>query len=532
MPTSPSTLPGDWNPDSWNNAGMIRGYLLIAALLWAGLTTTQEHGREIYRRGTLAGSSMGTAAIGADAVRLPSSSFACATCHGTHGEGGRESGIDTPPLNWKRLTSPSVSSVTGRRRDAYTSETLRRAITAGVDPSGARLYPGMPRYSMPDKDLAELLAYLERLGDDQDTDPGVTATSIRIGVALPLSGPLEPAGQSIRETLERVFAEASRDGGIYGRSIDLVAEDSLGTAAGLLDATRRLVNDDHVFALTASLHTGSSTDAVRLLESAQIPLIGPVGLSPHENGLPNAYVFYLLPSLYDQARAIVDFIAARDASRHPRLAVIYGETNFDRDVVEGIRNQAALHGLEIIAEVRNAPSATGAVLSRQPDYLIFSGDGAGIADAARSLDQASPVTVLVGFISTAQSGMASLPPRVAAHALFAAPALPPDSSDAAAFFTLMQAGHFPRTYLGFRSAAFAAGSVLVQALRSGGSRPNRDELVCTLEHLQHFETGVTAPLTFGPNQRVGSAGAVILALDPGNHDFVAVGGWINLRGER
>jgi ABC-type branched-subunit amino acid transport system substrate-binding protein len=504
--------------------------LLIGTLLWTGListqATTQQHGREIYRRGTLAGSRVGTAAIGADAVPLPSSSFACATCHGIYGEGGRESGVDTPPLNWKRLTSPSFSSVTRRRRDAYTPETLRRAITVGVDPSGARLYPGMPRYSMPDKDLTELLAYLERIGDDQDTDPGVTATSIRIGVALPLSGPLAPAGQSIRETLEHVFAEASRNGGIYGRSIDLVAEDSLGTAAGMLDATRRLVSGDRVFAMAASLQAGDSTDAVRLLESAEVPLIGPVGLSPHKNGVPNAYVFYLLPSLYDQARAIVDFIAARDAPRRPRLAVIYGGTDVDRDVVEGLRAQAALHGLEIVAEARDAPNATGAVVSRQLDYLIFSGDGADIVDVAKTLDQTSPATVLVGFISTEESGMASLPSRIAAHALFAAPALPPDSSHAAAFFSLMQVGHFPKTYLGFRSAAFAAGSVLLQALRSSGSRPNRDELVRTLEHLQHFETGVTAPLTFGPNQRVGNAGAVILALDPDSHDFVAVSDWI------
>lgn len=509
---------------------MIRGYLLIAALLLTGLittqATTQEHGREIYRRGTVSGSSVGTAAIGAGAVPLPSSSFACATCHGTHGEGGRESGVDTPPLNWKWFTSPSISSVTGRRRDPYTPETLRRAITVGVDPSGARLYPGMPRYNMPDKDLTELLAYLERLGDDQDTDPGVTATSIRIGAAIPLSGSLAPAGQSIRETIEHVFAEASRDGGIYGRSIDLVAEDSLGTAAGLLDATRRLVTDDRVFAIVGSLHAGDSTDAVRLLESEQVPLIGSIGLSPHENGIPNAYVFYLLPSLYDQARAIADFIAARDAPRRPHLAVIYGETDFDRDVVEGLRSQAALHGLKIVAEARDAPNATGAVISRQPDYLIFAGDSVGIADVARSLDQTSSATVLVGFISTAQSGMTLLPPRVAAHALFAAPALPPDSAHAAAFFSLIEAGHFPKTYLGLRSAAFAAGSLLVQALRSSGSRPNRDGLVRTLENLQHFETGVTAPLTFGPNQHVGSAGAVILALDPESHDFVPVSGWI------
>jgi hypothetical protein len=37
---------------------------------------------------------------------------------------------------------------------------------------------------------------------------------------------------------------------------------------------------------------------------------------------------------------------------------------------------------------------------------------------------------------------------------------------------------------------------------------------------------VVAPLTFDPNRRVGSAGAVILALDPASHDFVAISDWI------
>src|SRR6185369_9068752 len=110
----------------------------------------------------------------------------------------------------------------------YTHETLRRAIAQGLDPAGMRLHAGMPRYSMPAERLAELVAYLERIGDADDTDPGVTSTSIRIGAALPLSGPQAAAGKSIRDTLELTFAAESRDGGIYGRRIELVVEDSAG----------------------------------------------------------------------------------------------------------------------------------------------------------------------------------------------------------------------------------------------------------------------------------------------------------------
>ena len=44
--------------------------------------------------------------------------------------------------------------------------------------------------------------------------------------------------------------------------------------------------------------------------------------------------------------------------------------------------------------------------------------------------------------------------------------------------------------------------------------------------LQHLETGITAPLTFRPGQRVGSAGAAILTFDPVSRTFVAAGGWL------
>jgi hypothetical protein len=69
----------------------------------------------------------------------------------------------------------------------------------------------------------------------------------------------------------------------------------------------------------------------------------------------------------------------------------------------------------------------------------------------------------------------------------------------------------------------------VHALRTGGSRPTRATLVHTLEGFQHFETGVTAPLTFGPNRHVGNSGAVMLAVDPASHGLAAVSSWITPR---
>jgi ABC-type branched-subunit amino acid transport system substrate-binding protein len=382
----------------------------------------------------------------------------------------------------------------------------------------------MPHFMMQQDQLNDLIAYLKRIGDDGDTDPGVSATSVRIGAAVPLSGPLKSAGESIRETLERLFAAASRNGGIYGRRIELVAEDSRGTVAGLRDATRRLIVEENVFALTASLEPVDSDESNQLLDTEGIPLVGPIALSPHVRDSPNRYVFYLLPSLYDQARAVVDFLAARQP-QEPKLAVIYGATRFDQDVVDGLRFQASVHGLVDVVARQDNLQAIDEVLSSTPDYLVFSGDGAGLARVGKELEHADSAPVLIGFISTAQSGINLLPPSIAASALFVAPAFPPGPGQTDYSSVRGVDGSQP-AYLGLRTAAFAGGTVLLQALRESGKRLNRDSLVRILEGLQHFETGLTPALSFGPDRRVGSSGCVMMAIVPGGRYLSMMSDWI------
>ena len=133
------------------------------------------------------------------------------------------------------------------------------------------------------------------------------------------------------------------------------------------------------------------------------------------------------------------------------------------------------------------------------------------------MEQAGPAPVLIGFVSTAQSGISLLPSSIAANALFVSPAFPPPVRGVD--------GPQP-AYLGLRTAAFAGGKVLLQALRESGKRLNRDSLVRTLEGLQHFETGLTPPLSFGHDRRVGSSGCVMMAIQPGSPYLSVMSDWI------
>src|SRR5919202_42848 len=87
------------------------------------------------------------------------------------------------------LTSAQVSALTGRTRPPYDEASLARAIGVGLDPTGAPLHPGMPRYKMTSEQMAALVAFLKRLGGGGGVDPRLSDDPGKGGAPLPLAGP-------------------------------------------------------------------------------------------------------------------------------------------------------------------------------------------------------------------------------------------------------------------------------------------------------------------------------------------------------
>lgn len=94
----------------------------------------------------------------------------CVACHGADRQGGRlmpQFWKSAPPLTAAALFSEHADEdASGERdghgdHDSYTEDTLRRAITDGIDPAGEPLDPAMPRWSMSADDMTDLTAYLK-----------------------------------------------------------------------------------------------------------------------------------------------------------------------------------------------------------------------------------------------------------------------------------------------------------------------------------------------------------------------------------
>ena len=100
-------------------------------------------------------------------MRMGMMGDSCVNCHGTDRRGGR-----LMPRFWKAAPPLTPAALFNEHaedekeddhgdHEGYTDETLRRAITQGIDPGGKPLDRAMPEWSMSTQDLDDLIAYLK-----------------------------------------------------------------------------------------------------------------------------------------------------------------------------------------------------------------------------------------------------------------------------------------------------------------------------------------------------------------------------------
>lgn len=483
------------------------------------LTLQEQRGKQIYLKGDDGTGGDIVAMLGGEELEVPASAFTCVNCHGLKGEGTREGGIQPPPITWDYLTRPQTSALTRIERSAYTEATLARAVSAGLNPAGARLHPGMPHYRMTATQMSDLIAYLKVLGTERDADPGISDDTIKIGAALPLTGPLASVGEDIKATLTASFAQMNAQGGIYNRRFELVLADSRGEAAPTLEATRRLIEEDKVFALVSSFEPGESNAINELIKRHEVPLIGPVTLSPRRLVPPNPYIFYLLPTFSDQARVLVDFVRTKSQDKKARLAVVYADNDYNRDALAGVKSQAEMYAMEVVAEMNygagrfDAAKTVESLAAKKPDYLFFFGSADEINACAREMERVKLNAGLLTSVVMIGRGAFTLPPDLAAQTFLSYPAALPNQNDFAEFISVLQTAKTPLRSPAFQSVAYAATKVLFEAAKLSRRQLDRTTLINSLEQIRELKTGVVPPLTFGPNRRVGSLSSYIVGID-------------------
>jgi mono/diheme cytochrome c family protein len=240
---------------------------------------------------------------GDDATLLPTANAACVSCHGSRGDGAREAGTQIPSVRWQRLRSATTTL------PAYASGD---AIAAAIEHALGRktaLTSAMPRYALTDAERVALIAYLQVLGTDADLSQGINSKQVLVGAVLPLQGNLRPLGEVIQQGLQARIDVVNAQGGVFGRKLTLVVEDTGTSARSTHEAIRRLVQERGVFALVGSYLPEDVILDDATMEGLDTAFVATLGIPLRST--QQRRVTYLMPSVEQQLAQLWSQLALR-----------------------------------------------------------------------------------------------------------------------------------------------------------------------------------------------------------------------------
>lgn len=495
------------------SCALAAGFLHDAA---ADLTPQQERGKQIYFSGTSPSGGKITAYFGKDLLEIPGEGATCSSCHGYDGLGRPESGVIPTNITWTYLMK-SYGHVhpDGFEHAVFTIESLKRYMKEGYYPGEKRGDPAMPIYALSDQDLDDLVAFLMIL--DQHLDPGLTGTTVRIGVVYPDGGRLQETGKAVEHIISAYFNRINDQGGIYGRKLELIPVRVPGAAeAGPGPLTAAIAKND-LFALVSPIVPGRERDLVAAAEQEGIPVVGPFTLFPIEATELNHYTFYIFSGLGDHLLALVEFAAEeKELPSHAALLLVPASPSL-KDLKPLITERMQSRGWKEVITVEYGeghfdPDGIAAKLKgHNAGVVLFMGSEREFRSLAAAVERSGwkgrilvPGVLVGGAVNDVSD-------ELKLQLAIAYPTLPSDRNEEGVRDLMLLSQGLPGSpFDAERILAYASAKLFAEGMGGAGKALSRTGLISALEHVSAFRTGLTPEMGFRQNKRVGAYGAYVV----------------------
>ncbi len=183
---------------------------------------------------------------------------------------------------------------------------------------------------------------------------GVTKTEIVLGMHTDLSGPAATYGVSSSNAVKMRFDEANAAGGIHGRKIKLIIEDTQYQVPRAVQAGTKLINRDHIFAMVAPLGTPMNNALFKDEFEAGVPNLFPLSAARSMYEPFHKLKFYGAASYVDQVRAGINYFVTKKGKK--ALCAMYQDTDFGKEVLDGVQMQADKLHMKIVETTTHKPT--------------------------------------------------------------------------------------------------------------------------------------------------------------------------------
>ena len=377
---------------------------------------------------------------------------------------------------------------------------------------------------------AALLVATSLVATRAPADQGITDDEVVVGSVSDLSGIFAAFGAPAVATAQIHFDEVNAAGGIHGRTIRFVVEDSGYQMPKAMQAYNKLLNRDKVFAMLLSVGTPMNIAGLKLMAPKNVLNLTPLSAARQLLDEPIRLRFMGSASYYEQMRLAAGYMA--EMYGISRACTMYIPSDFGKEIQEAIRDEAnANAALAYVAETTHKPDETDFVGSLQK----LNAEGCELVGLALGVRQTITVAGtakklgldhlrLVGSSASFHTVLAAVPGGVT-EGLFAAAgwvdlAARADEPEPAAFIAAYKEkfGEFPGTagLLGYIGA-----TGLTRALEEAGRNLTVDSFVEAMESLDYHDGLTDNRISYSATDHVGAEATILSVVEGGRWKEVA-----------
>jgi len=195
--------------------------------------------------------------------------------------------------------------------------------------------------------LTTLVLFVVLYSSTALAEDGVSDGRIVFGQVAALSGPAKDLGQGMREGILAAFQAANRVGGIGGHALDLKSLDDGYEPERTVEATKKILDADKVFALVGAVGTPTSKAGQPIATDAKVPFVGPFTGAEFLRDPYNRYVVNVRASYYQETEAWIEHLT-KDLGIS-KIAILYQDDAFGLAGLDGVQRAMAKRNLSLVA---------------------------------------------------------------------------------------------------------------------------------------------------------------------------------------
>ncbi|UOM32660.1 ABC transporter substrate-binding protein [Acuticoccus sp. I52.16.1] len=359
-------------------------------------------------------------------------------------------------------------------------------------------------------------------------DPGIDTENktVTVGAFTPITGPV-PFYAILTHAADAFYRNLNENGGIDGWTVKYVTKDDGYEPARSVAATRQMVEDEGIFALSAAVGTATNVAVIPYAKEVGLPMVSPIGGA--SAFFTEANIFPLLPDYGWSAASNADF-AVKDLGLQ-KVALLWENDELGRSAKRGFDAYMADAGIEPAESVSFDVKTTNfspqirRIANSGAEAVVLFGSNANLAAALKAADlQGLDVKWFAPFFAADPSTF-KLAGDLLDGVYFSSWLLPLSSEDDnIAAYREAIGEYYPDDPVGVfglngwsNAALFAEG---FRALLASGEELTRENLIAALETLDGATVGGAQGISFEPGDHRGTRQEGVIQAQDG--EFVLV----------